>query len=609
MSDKQQAGTMVKFTYAPSVTLLSTSDEIICESFAFYSTAYPKNYKIPLIRKGNLLYGEYLSQDSISLLALTFHSGKKSDEPQNGYFQKFHQSGKIKSQAELAIARIYEKLGPRYLGIKTDLTKATQYYKKAFILEPKLSEKLSLDYLSVAYRTGLPQYKAIVDNKILELSRDHSAEESKFVLLYKLYQLKQQKKRCDSLEHLILNQFPLGDFAFYAAFKTIKTEMPLKQNEESADFIFTKFELGNDNEMAKRRKVAFDQYMVWIYSKNDNYKKSAVYARQQKGNFARASWLNLCAERMLEKNADIDFALSLSAEAVQLTQMALKESVPYNYTSQQEYDDLLNSNLGNCMNTYAALLYTKGDFSQALNQQRIVVRLAPSSDASERLVSYLKATGNLEEALSVSEQLIKSGYSSESLIKDFKSIYSALQRNDDFDNYLTKIKITGDANELADYKKNMVSYPAPPFELLNLDGQKVDLAKLRGKIVVLDFWATWCAPCIASFPGMQKIVHEKKQDTNIVFLFINTLQPEDNRGLLVSDLVIKRKLDFNILMDTKNSNDNLKFDTASSYNVTGIPAKFIIDKSGNVRFKLVGSSSDVNVIVKELNTMIKLIDD
>ena len=122
-----------------------------------------------------------------------------------------------------------------------------------------------------------------------------------------------------------------------------------------------------------------------------------------------------------------------------------------------------------------------------------------------------------------------------------------------------------------------INLPAPDFSFPNLDGNKVSLTDYRGKVVLLNIWATWCAPCVAEMPSMQKLYQELK-DEGFLILAVSL----DESGVeAVKPFVEKHKLEFPVLLDTKG-------EIKSLYQITGIPESFIIDKSGTIVEKIVG---------------------
>lgn len=115
---------------------------------------------------------------------------------------------------------------------------------------------------------------------------------------------------------------------------------------------------------------------------------------------------------------------------------------------------------------------------------------------------------------------------------------------------------------------------APDFFASGLDGEPVTLAALRGKVVLLDFWATWCAPCIAEMPNIKKMLERYGADGQFVVIGISL---DDSSGV-VSDFVRKRDIPWRqAVLGPAEKNP-----VAQLYNVSQIPATFLIDRSGKV---------------------------
>ncbi len=132
-----------------------------------------------------------------------------------------------------------------------------------------------------------------------------------------------------------------------------------------------------------------------------------------------------------------------------------------------------------------------------------------------------------------------------------------------------------------------------------MTAKKVDIAELKGKVVIVDFWATWCGPCIASFPGMQKMVNKYKDDPNVKFIFVDTWETAEDKKKNAQDFMTSKKYNFDVLLD----NDNK---TVEQFKVDGIPTKFVIDKNGKIRFKSVGFSGSDDKLMAELTAMIDM---
>jgi thiol-disulfide isomerase/thioredoxin len=106
-----------------------------------------------------------------------------------------------------------------------------------------------------------------------------------------------------------------------------------------------------------------------------------------------------------------------------------------------------------------------------------------------------------------------------------------------------------------------------------IDGREVDLAKLRGKVVLIDFWATWCGPCIEEVPNV-KAVFAKYHDQGFEVVSISLDSEKDRQKFI--DLVAKESVSWPQYFDGKGWKNRY----AVEYTITGIPAMFLIDQTG-----------------------------
>ncbi len=117
---------------------------------------------------------------------------------------------------------------------------------------------------------------------------------------------------------------------------------------------------------------------------------------------------------------------------------------------------------------------------------------------------------------------------------------------------------------------------APEFTLKDINGRNVSIASLRGKVVLINFWATWCPPCRAEMPSMNRLYREYK-GKGLEILAIST----DNSASKVKDYISQNSLAFQVLMD-----DNIK--VARQYKVFSLPTTFLIDRNGIIVDRFLG---------------------
>jgi thiol-disulfide isomerase/thioredoxin len=122
---------------------------------------------------------------------------------------------------------------------------------------------------------------------------------------------------------------------------------------------------------------------------------------------------------------------------------------------------------------------------------------------------------------------------------------------------------------------------APDFTLKTLDGQEITLSGLKGKVVLLDFWATWCGPCRESIPHLiQLYKNHRENGFELIGMDVGERDVETVRSFVKS-------------MDIPYPIVVAPDDVVRSYRVSGIPATILIDKDGKIRERIAGFSGPI----------------
>ena len=134
-----------------------------------------------------------------------------------------------------------------------------------------------------------------------------------------------------------------------------------------------------------------------------------------------------------------------------------------------------------------------------------------------------------------------------------------------------------------DAEKALLGKDAPDFTLKGMDGKPVSLADHKGSVVILDFWATWCGPCRASLPGLNKI-HKELKDQGLQTFAVDLEESKD----VVQPVAAKLCPDIPVLFD----DDSV---VAKKYAVSGIPHTVVIGKDGKVKRVIIGGGNESRI--------------
>lgn len=138
----------------------------------------------------------------------------------------------------------------------------------------------------------------------------------------------------------------------------------------------------------------------------------------------------------------------------------------------------------------------------------------------------------------------------------------------------------------------LIGQPAPPFNLVLFDGGTIRLEELKGKAVLINFWASWCPPCRAEAPALEAAWKTFK-DGDVVFVGVNIQDKEEDARAFIKEFGI-----------TYRNGWDPTGRVAVNYGVWGIPETFFLDRDGRITFKHVGALS-MPVITAKLDQAVR----
>ncbi len=142
---------------------------------------------------------------------------------------------------------------------------------------------------------------------------------------------------------------------------------------------------------------------------------------------------------------------------------------------------------------------------------------------------------------------------------------------------------------------NNTGDPVPGFTITTIDGQEIDMEKLKGKVVLLNFFATWCNPCMVEMPSLQKKIWERFKDDDFFLLALGREHTVEE----MKEFVKVKGFTFPVAADTGRA-------VFKKFAVQNIPRNVIVDKNGNIVYQSVGYTKEefmrmVDLIAKRIS--------
>lgn len=543
----------------------------------------------PVIKDRNRYVFSFKAPDSTAVLIFSVVDANKKTVDNNneqGYiFYLYDREGKRFIFENIMLARLLNGYAQYFLKLKeTTKTLLVKMYEGAYKLHPELRQNsYYLDYLTVLYKAkeNAVKPKLLAYAKQMALLQNNEASWTNAI---KIYQLLKMDKEQQEVEQKAIAIYPNGEVAkdkFWNKFYSVKVPTEQSIKASMGEYV-NRFKDSSNNVMDN---FYMSIISVFLNKKEWDSLKKYESLMQDKliiaGLYNNFAW-SVCEEGLKASESTLNFAKSISKSALNLVQEKINHQ-----GNDHDISGLLLSYDGYA-DTYALILYKQKQYDSAFYyQDKILQRGQMGVDGKERYAFYAE---KVKDALFVKqfiETQLLAGINSIVMLKQLKGIYK--QMNLPEDEY-AKLKEKSDSitnkNITEIIRLKFGTQVAKNFTLRNLKGELISLSSFKNKIIVLDFWATWCAPCRASFPGMQETIIQYKDDKDVVFLFIDTWERKEVKKMQqnAAQFIKENNYSFLVLLDEKDK-------VVEDYKVDGIPSKFIINKKGNIVF--MGNSSNL----------------
>ncbi|WP_205509972.1 TlpA disulfide reductase family protein [Longitalea arenae] len=442
--------------------------------------------------------------------------------------------------------------------------------------------------------------RELVTGKLYSLL--NSKKESDWILSMQLFSVMKKKATSDSIQAIIKTRFPGGMYWRGEEVQTIYDAATAAEKEAAYQKWLKKYPV----KKFEGSKIVYDyaaNSVAVAFADEKNLKKALFYSDQgQTPAWKGEAWASV-AQR-LEKNGFINESLALYKKAAAMslafkTTRTNEEGARFAASGYRGYCTSVARCLLKKNNTDSALVYIQKAYAEDPK---------PVSYVNRTYVEILQAMGKDKEAYEKADEIVKGGEADNEFKEMHKRLYEKLNAGGkSYAEYMKEVQAEVTRKVIANLKNTIMNKPSPAWVLKDVNGNTVSSESLKGKIVVLDFWATWCGPCKRSFPAMQMAVNKYKDKPDVQFLFIHTWEKGSGDATAAAKKYIDdNKFSFRVLMDLKDGSGSNK--VVEDFGISGIPTKFILDKNGNIRFKVTGFSGTDEAAVEELSAMIDMIE-
>lgn len=397
------------------------------------------------------------------------------------------------------------------------------------------------------------------------------------------YLIMGENARIDTLKKMLLQKYPKSEVAYEYLYEDAYKTKNEATKVEKLERLLAYQTNGENSSLSGIHQNLFDYYAA-----QKNEKKALFHARAVAS--VKNPWLakeiKELAATLVDQNLALDTAKMYAEKA-----LAMVNTYPFGvirYFPEYGYipgyvankSALIEEQKGEILSIIGKIYVAQKKYELAEKTLKEAMVLSKNIAVYHNLAYLYEQTNQPKQAFESYRKILLQMPVDSAMLANFKKSYIAFNgKIDGFNEQLVAMQQEWEKINLPKLQASKLNSVAPIFNnVYDMKGQLVDPIVLKDKVVVLDFWATWCVPCIEGFPYMQKVYNQYANNKNIVFMIMNSGSKNSLQDAI--NWVKDNKFTFPIYYNDRK--------LAEAFNVNTIPSTFIIDKFGKIQYKTVG---------------------
>ncbi|MGD8778075.1 MAG: redoxin domain-containing protein [Ignavibacteria bacterium] len=556
----------------------------------------------PMEKNGTIWNYKYKIPDTANCIALRFKGGEKEvyDDGRNFPVFLYDENGKLKAGTRSAFADICFKGN---YNARPDMKLAYSLYQKEFNDNPSMIKYSAELYSVCVMQLDRANHKNILIDLVKNLEAEKDLNEKTIKNIWFIYSLLQDQEKIDYYMKLSRERYPLGEMSKSYDFNEMKNRI---SDPDSLARAINEYRVKYKVEGG--RIISIKGKLLKLYCQHQMYDQASKYLQANidefNSNLESIKAIYQAAVTVADAGINPDFSKELIGIALKL----ITKNKP-------EKKDLFNKKVARDEalwrhNKIEALYYSGLVYEKIEEPEKAIQFIEEAYSYGEssfdgklkkiQVRLLLDLNKDIDKALKITEDMLTNEGAKEEISDLNKKAYILLKESDEgYESYLNGLKKLSNKNIAENIKAEMINIKASAFRLKDLEGNNISLSDFKGQIVILDFWATWCAPCKASMPYMKQSVEKYASDSNVKFLFIDTFEKLAGSKEAVAKFIKSKDYPFHVLLDTDNK-------VAEAYGVSAIPTKIFIDKNQSIRYISIGLEHEN--IPLEIDALIEMLN-